>query len=199
MSTWPLRAWKQEVPKSQIFACPFHTHKLPASPHNDLPPLTMGWCFGSAGGGGWLYHHGYLVLLSARFQELLTTYLSTMSTSQPISHGTKDKVGPDPSGHLQRTGRTFSHHFKSMQNSGHLWRYQVPGKNMETVMQNKWCKSLLSLNIFDPWGKKKVWLLKVMTASHHLNLGRLEMGEPSWQFWRLFWSWLSNQHTPVFL
>lgn len=41
--------------------------------------------------GGWrgYGHRGHLVLFSACFQELLTTYPSTVSTSQPTSHSTK--------------------------------------------------------------------------------------------------------------
>lgn len=111
--------------------------------------------------------------------SLLVSRSCWLYTFQPWAHHSQFHTvlgtrGPGSSEHLQRMAGIFRH-FKSMQKSGHLQWYQIPGKNMETPVLNKWCKLLQSQHLW-PSHEKKVWLLKAMTASHHLNWGWREMG-----------------------
>lgn len=48
-------------------------------------------------------HHGHLMFFSACFQELPTTNPTRMSTSPPISHGTKGEMGSGSLKHLRKT------------------------------------------------------------------------------------------------
>lgn len=84
-------------------SCPFHSS-------------NSGLIFWELGVG--ITHHGHLMLFSACFQELLTTYPSTMSTSQPISHSTNHEMGAGSMKHLQRMAGIF---FTSFQISAKKW------------------------------------------------------------------------------
>ena len=107
-----------------------------------------------AGGGRGHGHRGHLRWFSACFQESLTTYPSTMSTSQPTSHSTKRRglscYQMSPKGGWNCS----SHHLKSMQ------KKKVGIYDATILLVKIWkpqCKindaNRQSLNVCDPWKK----------------------------------------------
>ena len=92
-------------------------------------PLATNVTGGPSGRGRGHGHRGHFRLFSACFQESLTTYPSTMSTSQPTSHSTKRRwtelLSNVPKGWLELL---FSHRLKSMpKKSGYFRPYHITG------------------------------------------------------------------------